>query len=196
MRSKEEYINKVIEKMEYTSYLEIGVSQEGYFNTVRINKDVVDAGERVESIYDIIFINISDDIEYMTDCVELALLHLSTNGMIVLNDTAITTTASYELATNCNGITWDKFNGVTLIPYASELLNKEDNINIQSLGAINTFLNEYTKISKVEVNEEGDLVERISLKDYYRLCLPDNKIGRKSDATLIKELEDAGFKVG
>ena len=39
-------------------------------------------------------------------------------------------------------------------------------------------------------------IEKISLKDYYKLNLPNNRIGRKSNETLIKELEEAGFKVG
>jgi hypothetical protein len=69
-----------------------------------------------------------------------------------------------------------------------------EGINVQPLGIINAFLNQLGMVT-VEPKEEGEPKEHISLKEYYRLNLPDNKIGRKSDKTLTKELEEAGFSV-
>jgi len=95
-------------------------------------------------------------------------------------------------------LTFDKFGGISLIiPFECE---SDDNINIQSLGVINSFLNHYENVTNQIANiefkkEEQEDAEHISLKDYYRLNLPDNRIGRKSDETLIKELEEAGFGV-
>ena len=92
--------------------------------------------------------------------------------------------------------TFDKDSGVSLIVSYADDSEIVEGINIQSLGIINTFLNLFNTYSVEPVNEiEQEPTEHISLKDYYRLNLPDNKIGRKSDETLIKELEEAGFKV-
>jgi hypothetical protein len=108
---------------------------------------------------------------------------------------------SYHELGNRSVITCDVDNGVTIIVACVDDSEKIEGVNIQPLGVINAFLNSLTKLdvapkeSIKEVESKEEDVERISLKDYYRLCLPDNKIGRKSEATLIKELEEANFKV-
>ena len=121
-------------------------------------------------------------------------------GMVFIEGTCIPDSPANQLAKECNSITWDNGNGISIIVPSDHYLT--EGINIQPLGVINTFLNELIKL-KVEpillqdtINEEDEETkEHISLKDYYRLNLPENRIGRKSDATLIKELEEAGFGV-
>lgn len=136
-------------------------------------------------------------------------------GMVFLIDTCIKDSAANQIAKEYNEseyyqvITFekDKDNSVSIIVSCADGHETVDGVNIQPLGIINAFLNQLTKIGVViedtvvdgiqEPNKKSveALTEHISLKDYYRLNLPDNKIGRKSDDRLIKELEEAGFKV-
>ena len=84
---------------------------------------------------------------------------------------------------------------MALASYCSDSEGGET-INVQPLGVINSFLNNLINgIEPIQEDDTEENTERVSLKDYYRLNLPWNKIGRKSDATLIRELEEAGFKV-
>lgn len=122
------------------------------------------------------------------------------NGMVFLMGACINDSAANQIAIECNGvITCDIDNGVTII--ISVLLDSttHEGINIEPLGAINAFLNDINKIEvKVVPDNKTDIEdssEHTSLKDYYKLKLPENRIGRKSDKTLIKELEEAGFSV-
>ena len=133
------------------------------------------------------------------------------NGMLFLEGTCIPNSDANNLAQAYNDneefkvITCDIDNGVSIIVSSFGDIEQLEGINIQPLGVINTFLNQLIKIESQEavnefVEEDKEIVEQvdtehISLKDYYKLNLPDNKIGRKSDKTLIKELEDAGFSV-
>lgn len=151
------------------------------------------------------------------------------DGMVFIEGTCIPDSVANQIAKEYNSfdtnkvITCDVDNGVSIIvPFdnKSELI---EGVNVQSLGVINAFLNEYIKskeplkevvlevftkkgVVQPDIKEvmstksdikfkKGEPIEHIPLKDYYRLNLPDNKIGRKSDETLTKELEEAGFKV-
>lgn len=114
-------------------------------------------------------------------------------GIVFIEGACVPNSAVNQVVKDLDSITWDNDNGISII--VSVNAGENDTINIKSLGEINAFLNQFMKAPVVKVEENEDLKERISLKDYYRLNLPDNKIGRKSDDTLIKELEEAGFKV-
>ena len=117
-------------------------------------------------------------------------------GSCIPNSVANQVAKEFNSLNECKVFTFDKDSGVSLIVSYADDSEIVEGINIQSLGIINTFLNLFNTYSVEPVNEiEQEPTEHISLKDYYRLNLPDNKIGRKSDETLIKELEESGFKV-
>ena len=169
MRNAKEFINRVVKKMEYNP---------NQFT-------VVEGGNDVDRI--------SDEITFGLD-----------EGMVFVLDSLIPSEANecvkdWSVLDNRKVISCDVDNGVSIIVKGKS--KTDEGINIQPLGVINSFLNELIKINHQEsVNEfveETETVEseQISLKDYYRLNLPNNKIGRKSDETLIKELKEAGFSV-
>ena len=169
MRNAKEFINRVVNKMGYTP---------SQFT-------VVEGGNDVDRI--------SDEITFGLD-----------EGMVFVLDSLIPSEANecvkdWSVLDNRKVISCDVDNGVSIIVKGKS--ETDEGINIQPLGVINSFLNELIKINHQEsVNEfveETETVEseQISLKDYYRLNLPNNKIGRKSDETLIKELKEAGFSV-
>jgi len=165
MRSAKDFINRVVRKMGYNP---------DQFTVVEGGND---------------FDRISDEITFGLD-----------GGMVFVLDSLIPTEANecvreWSLLDNRKVISCDVDNGVSIIVKGEK---GEEGINVQPLGVINAFLNQLIKIESQEATNdfvEETETERISLKDYYRLNLPDNKIGRKSDKTLIKELEEAGFKV-
>ena len=122
------------------------------------------------------------------------------NGMAFIQGTTVADSIPNQIAkeynslATCKVLTYDKFNGVTLLINYNDNSDTVEGVNIQSLGVINSFLDELINgIPVKEVDKES--TDHISLKDYYKLNFPDNRIGRKSDETLIKELEEAGFKV-
>lgn len=119
--------------------------------------------------------------------------------------------------------TWNKDFGVTVLvkdsralvmeyPTTFEYLIKSnyESVNAKSLNELNEIFehlkksnegskdahntNESNKLSD-KIDRAGVPVETIPLKEYYKLCFPDNRIGRKSDKTLIKELKEGGFEV-
>lgn len=172
MRNAKDFISRVVKKMGYTP---------DQFTVVEGN------------VYSELF----DDIENALD-----------EGMVFLDGSCVVDSEPYKIALEYNYspastiITCDVDNGITIIvPLRDDSDEEKEGINVQPLGVINTFLNQLIKIAhQEEVNEfveETETVEseEISLKDYYRLNLPDNKIGRKSDETLIRELKEAGFEV-
>ena len=133
------------------------------------------------------FDRISDEITFGLD-----------SGMVFLLDSCVPDTEANECAKEWNKlndrkvITYDMDGGVSIIIKGES--ESVEGLNVQSLGVINSFLNNLNKVVE-PVEEVEPEVENVSLKDYYRLNLPDNRIGRKSDETLIKELKDAGFSV-
>ena len=169
MKSKEEFIKRVVNKM-------------GYFKN---DYTVVEGGND--------FDRISDEITFAFDDGKMAFVLDS-----CIPSEANETVKDFSKLPQYSVITFDKFNGISIIV---NVHGEDEGLNIQPLGVINTFLNNLIKIEhQEEVNEfveetETVEIEEISLKDYYRLNLPDNKIGRKSDETLIKELKEAGFEV-
>jgi len=118
------------------------------------------------------------------------------NGIAFIEGACVIDSVVNQVVKEFDSITWDNDNGISLIVSVNPGEN-EGTINVHPLGVINAFLNGFMKGVSESIKEDDaeEDKERISLKDYYRLNLPWNKIGRKSDATLIKELEDAGFKV-
>ena len=111
-------------------------------------------------------------------------------GSCIDGNTSNEIVKEYNLSKDYKVMTFDKWEGISIIaPFSCE---SGEGLNIQGLGTINSFL---TLLLAKPVIEEEELIENISLKEYYKLNLPDNRIGRKSDETLIKELEEAGFKV-
>ena len=119
-------------------------------------------------------------------------------GSLTPNSEANDTVKHFHELDTCSVITANIDSGVSIIVSVASINEDTEGVNIQPLGIINSFLNQLINIGNQEAtNEIVEEVEteRISLKDYYRLCLPENKIGRKSDDTLIKELEEAGYKV-
>ena len=122
-------------------------------------------------------------------------------GMVFIEGSCVNDSIAYQIVREYNTsesyrvITADIDDGVSII--VSALSDTVEGINVQPLGVINAFLNQLIKgtIQEPTNTTAQNESEHISLKDYYRLNLPDNKIGRKSDKTLIRELEEAGFKV-
>jgi len=146
-------------------------------------------------------------------------------GMVFIEGACVPNTVPNKIVEEYNSIdtvkvlTCDNHTGISIIiNYKDESLK---GINVQSLGAINLFLNELQdssiknidksfskdfapikeilkeKSNELSSKDKEDLEEK-SLKDYYRNCFKDfsdKKIGRKSKETLIKELKEAGFKI-
>ena len=132
------------------------------------------------------FDRISDEITFGLD-----------SGMVFVLDSLVPSESmecvkDWSKLDNRSVITADIENGVSIIIKGEK---GEEGVNIQPLGVINSFLNQLINVVEPVDETEQEPTEHISLKDYYRLNLPDNKIGRKSDETLIKELEEAGFAV-
>jgi hypothetical protein len=172
MRNAKEFINRVVKKMEYNP---------NQFTVVEY-----DENEVIENVELLVY------------------EELQLGNMVFLVNSCVPSISKevahgYSNSDIAKVITADIDNGVSIIVKGKS--ETDEGINIQPLGVINSFLNELIKInhqkSVNEFVEETEKVEseQISLKDYYRLNLPNNKIGRKSDETLIKELKEAGFSV-
>jgi len=169
MRSTKDFINRVVKKMGYDS---------SQFTVVE-----------------------SGNFEEVSERITFGLV----TGMVFVLD-SLTPSEANKCVKDWSGlddrsvITADIDNGVSII-VKGNIIESTDCVNVQPLGVINSFLNQLIKDDHQEnVNEfieESKTVEseQVSLKDYYRLNLPYNKIGRKSDKTLIRELKDAGFKI-
>ena len=112
-----------------------------------------------------------------------------------------------------NVITWNKDFGVTIITketttpqsygisYSDLTKNNFEAVNCQPLGVITSFLE---TLRTFQIDEDLDRaeeeitsfdIESIDIKEYYKLCFPDRRIGRKKEETLIKELKNGGFEV-
>jgi len=166
MRNNREFIEKVTKKLGYNKNKYTVVEDSGVYEEIK--EDVINALDK---------------------------------GIVFIEGACIPNSAVNQVVKELNSITWDNDNGISII--VSVNAGENDTINIKSLGEINAFINLLMSVDALKpeivepIKEESseDLKESTSLKDEYRKNLPNNKIGRKSDATLIKELEEAGFKV-
>ena len=117
--------------------------------------------------------------------------------------------------------TWNKDFGVTIImpgegstineyglTYSDLTKNNFQAVNSQPIGVLTAMLESFSVLRRnIEDDEALDRVEldheevqtldieEIDIKEYYKLCFPDRRIGRKKEETLIKELKDGGFEV-
>jgi hypothetical protein len=113
-----------------------------------------------------------------------------------------------------NVITWNNDFGLTMITkgntepqsyglsYSDLTANRFKAVNAQNSGVIVAFLDSLRTfkidddLDRVELEEQKTFdIEEINIKDYYKLCFPNRKIGRKKEETLIKELKEGGFEV-
>jgi len=249
MKKTIDFINHVINKMDYKTYLQIGIEKGQVFNNIKVEKTGVDLHcemqdvlnispdeffENNSNLYDTIFIDGDHRYEEVKKDVINALESITEKGMVLIHDTCPTKSShvaankvegrewcgqAYKVATEYNNkegyevLTWAKDFGVTIIFHSSNstsydygyefedlISSKYESVNAQNIGIINELLSLYKSSGCKNVIEDTfiDGVKQpkdINLKDYYRLCLPSNRIGRKSDKTLIKELKEAGFNV-
>ena len=119
--------------------------------------------------------------------------------------------AEYNKMDGFSVITWAQDFGVTIIRTGNDydlisfdydinfynlLKYKYEMVNAQSIEAIESSLYNWNEVSnniKNDINSKNLPV--IPLKEYYKSKLPDKRIGRKGERTLISELKDAGFDV-
>ena len=248
MKTRTDLLNLIIEKMSYTSYLEIGINEGENYSKIKADVKVgVDPNCGLDGIrrefsddffkdntskFDLIFIDGDHNYEQVKKDVENALQHIKPNGMVVMHDTCPPTLGhagrhregewcgdAYKVAIEQNNspyanvITWNKDFGVTIITketttpqsygmsYSDLTKNNFEAVNCQPLGVITSFLE---TLRTFQIDEDLDRaeeeitsfdIESIDIKEYYKLCFPDRRIGRKKEETLIKELKNGGFEV-
>lgn len=249
MKTRTDLLKLIIAKMDYKSYLEIGIYEGENYSKINIDRKVgVDPNCGIEGVrrefsddffknntekFDLIFVDGDHSYQQVKKDVENALNAITPNGMVVMHDTCPPTIAhagryregewcgdAYKVAIEQNNspyanvITWKNDFGVTLITkdntepqsyglsYSDLTANNFKAVNVQHSGVIVSYLDALRTfkidedLDRVELEEEKTFdIEQIDLKDYYKLCFPDRKIGRKKEETLIKELKEGGFEV-
>lgn len=120
MKTRIDFINHVIQKMDYKTYLEVGVYLGEVFNTIQIEKTGVDIDcnlpdvlkltsdeffEGNTNLYDIIFIDGDHNYEQVKKDVDNALECLTPNGMVLMHDTCPTKASHVGVKTH-EGMEW------------------------------------------------------------------------------------------